>query len=46
VQRADARDRFRFAAPVRARERFGELSLLVQVRVGGKGANEALGAAF
>ncbi len=43
VQRADALYRFRFAAPIGAREGLGELSLFVQVRVGGKRANERLG---
>ena len=44
VQRAYSLDRFRFAAPIVAREGLGEPSLLVQVRIGGKRANEALGA--
>jgi len=45
VQRAHARDRFRFAAPIVACEGLGELSLFIQVRIGGKRANEALGVA-
>src|SRR5258708_4906994 len=46
MQRANALDRLGAAAPVVARQGLGELALLVQVRVGRKRTNEAVGSAF
>lgn len=46
MQRLHALDRIGCAAPIVARERLGELSLFVEVRVGGKRADETPGASI